>query len=84
MVAVSVVWNVLLWSTGRRVTLRDVRQVLVPGVFFGLNLAVFFAGATDTANFVGYVLWSIWLIAFGLVILVRERRAAHLPDGARG
>src|SRR4051812_41115721 len=24
MIAVSVVWNVVLWSTGRRVTLRDV------------------------------------------------------------
>ena len=39
MVMVSVVWNVYLWSTGRRVTLRDVRQAFVPGVFFGLNLA---------------------------------------------
>jgi hypothetical protein len=29
----------------------------------------------DTANFFGYVLWSIWLIAFGVVILLRERRA---------
>jgi drug/metabolite transporter (DMT)-like permease len=49
MVVVSVVWNAVLWSTGRRVTLRDVRQVLVPGVFFGLNLAVFFAGATHNS-----------------------------------
>ena len=49
MVTVSVVWNVLLWSTGRRVTLANVRQVLVPGVFFGLNLAVFFAGATHNS-----------------------------------
>ena len=46
---VSVVWNLLLWSTGRRVTLRDVRQALVPGVFFGLNLAIFFAGATQNS-----------------------------------
>jgi drug/metabolite transporter (DMT)-like permease len=49
MVTVSVVWNAVLWSTGRRVTLRNVRQVLVPGVFFGLNLAVFFAGATHNS-----------------------------------
>jgi drug/metabolite transporter (DMT)-like permease len=49
MVTVSVVWNVVLWSTGRRVTARDVRQVVVPGVFFGLNLAVFFAGATHNS-----------------------------------
>jgi drug/metabolite transporter (DMT)-like permease len=46
---VSVVWNLFLWSTGRRVTLRHVRQALVPGVFFGLNLAIFFAGATQNS-----------------------------------
>src|SRR3954471_9985597 len=46
---VSLVWNVVLWSTGRRVTLRDVRTVWIPGVFFGLNLAVFFAGATHNS-----------------------------------
>jgi drug/metabolite transporter (DMT)-like permease len=49
MVVVSIVWNVYLRSTGRRVTLRHVRQAFVPGVFFGLNLAVFFAGATHNS-----------------------------------
>jgi drug/metabolite transporter (DMT)-like permease len=49
MVTVSVVWNVILWSTGRRITMQNVRQALVPGVFFGLNLAVFFAGATHNS-----------------------------------
>jgi drug/metabolite transporter (DMT)-like permease len=49
MVTVSVLWNAVLWSTGRRVTMRDVRQVFVPGIFFGLNLAVFFAGATHNS-----------------------------------
>ena len=37
----------------------------------------------DTANFLGYVLWSVWLIAFGVVILVRERRAAAAPASER-
>src|SRR3954463_5464686 len=46
---VSLAWNVVLWSTGRRVALRDVRAVWIPGVFFGLNLAVFFAGATHNS-----------------------------------
>ena len=46
---VSVVWNAYLWSTGRRVTLRHVRQALIPGVFFGLNLAAFFSGATHNS-----------------------------------
>jgi drug/metabolite transporter (DMT)-like permease len=49
MVTVSVVWNALLWSTGRHITLANVRQALVPGIFFGLNLAVFFAGATHNS-----------------------------------
>jgi drug/metabolite transporter (DMT)-like permease len=49
MVTVSVIWNALLWSTGRRVTAENVRQVFVPGVLFGLNLAVFFAGATHNS-----------------------------------
>jgi drug/metabolite transporter (DMT)-like permease len=46
---VSVVWNLLLWSTGRRVTLRQARRAAVPGIFFGLNLAIFFAGATQNS-----------------------------------
>jgi hypothetical protein len=38
----------------------------------------------DAANFFGYVLWSVWLIAFGVVILVHERRttAAHTSSSA--
>jgi drug/metabolite transporter (DMT)-like permease len=49
MIMVSLVWNAVLWSTGRRITLENVRQVWLPGVFFGLNLAVFFAGATHNS-----------------------------------
>jgi drug/metabolite transporter (DMT)-like permease len=49
MTTVSVVWNAYLWSTGRRVTMKQVRQALVPGVFFGLNLAAFFSGATHNS-----------------------------------
>jgi len=49
MIAVSILWNAVLWSTGRRVTSANVRQVWLPGVFFGLNLAVFFAGATHNS-----------------------------------
>jgi drug/metabolite transporter (DMT)-like permease len=46
---VSVVWNLYIRATGRRVTLADVRQAFIPGIFFGLNLAVFFAGATKNS-----------------------------------
>ena len=36
----------------------------------------------DTANFVGYVLWSLWLIAFG-VLLLRRPRPAHAAAAQR-
>src|SRR4051812_48780971 len=49
MVTVSVVWNAYLLVVGKRITVADVRQALVPGVLFGLNLAVFFAGATHNS-----------------------------------
>jgi drug/metabolite transporter (DMT)-like permease len=49
MTTVSIIWNVYLRSTGRRVTMKHVRQAFVPGVFFGLNLATFFAGATHNS-----------------------------------
>jgi drug/metabolite transporter (DMT)-like permease len=49
MTTVAVLWNGYLWSTGRRVTMQHVRQAFVPGVFFGLNLATFFAGATHNS-----------------------------------
>jgi drug/metabolite transporter (DMT)-like permease len=49
MAVVSVLWNAVLWSSGRRVTLADVRRVYVPGILFGLNLAIFFAGATHNS-----------------------------------
>jgi drug/metabolite transporter (DMT)-like permease len=49
MITVTVLWNAYLWITGRRVTLRDLQQAVIPGVFFGLNLATFFAGATHNS-----------------------------------
>ncbi len=49
--------------------------LVLVGVLSPLDLPV-----VDTANFLGYVLWSLWLIAFGVVILVRERGAASAPS----
>ena len=71
-------WTVLvIVALGRRYAGRwfaavgGVAAVLVlAGVLSPLGLPVI-----DTANFLGYVLWCLWLIAFGVVILVRERRA---------
>jgi hypothetical protein len=53
--------------------------LVLAGVLSPLDLPVI-----DTANFFGYVLWSLWLIAFGVVLLVRERRAGAVrPAPAR-
>jgi len=48
--------------------------LVLVGVLSPLDLSV-----VDTANFLGYVLWSVWLIAFAVAILVRERRVAATP-----
>jgi hypothetical protein len=29
---------------------------------------------TDFANFVGYILWSVWMLAFAMLILRRPKR----------
>ncbi len=67
----------------RRRARARVRRPLVPGARSGVGgarrLGVFSPlglDGVDTANFFGYVLWSVWLIAFGVVILVHERRRA--------
>ena len=52
--------------------------LVLVGVLSPLELPVI-----DTANFLGYILWSIWLIAFGVILLVRERRAAASPSTPR-
>ena len=39
----------------------------------------------DTATFAGYVLWTLWLVSFGVLLLVRrspQPLAAHLPARA--
>jgi Domain of unknown function (DUF4386) len=52
--------------------------LVLVGVLSPLGLPV-----TDTANFLGYVLWSVWLIALAVVILVHERRLATLPPSTQ-
>lgn len=49
MVATTVVWNLVLTSTGRRPSWANVRRGVVPGVLFGLNLTTFFVGATNNS-----------------------------------
>jgi hypothetical protein len=57
------------------VVLGAVSAVLVlAGVLSPLDLPLI-----DTANLVGYVLWSVWLVAFAAVILLRHRRRSTVP-----
>ena len=90
MVCVSVVWNAVLWTTGRHITMANVRQAFLPGVFFGLNLAVFFAGATHNGVANAALIGSLapffivpvgaWL--FGEYIDPRAARRVPLGAGA--
>ena len=58
--------------------LGAVSAVLVlVGVLSPLGLPVI-----DTANFLGYVLWSVWLITLAVVMLVHERRHATATSPA--
>ena len=85
MVTVSLVWNAVLWSTGRRVTMANVRQALVPGVFFGLNLAVFFAGATHNSVANAALIGSLapfLIVPVGRVVVHGVHRPARA--GVRG
>jgi len=63
--------------------LGAVSAVLVlSGVLSPLDLPVI-----DTANFVGYVLWSIWLVVFAILLLLRRPRTsapAAMPARAAG
>jgi hypothetical protein len=77
--ALTATWTVLVVvALGRRYAGRWFQvlgvssAVLVfAGVFSPLDVSMI-----DTANFFGYVLWSVWLVAFGVLILVHERRTA--------
>jgi hypothetical protein len=48
--------------------------LVLAGVLSPLGLPVI-----DTANFFGYVLWSVWLIVLAVMLLVHERRRATSP-----
>ena len=48
--------------------------LVLVGVLSPLELPV-----VDTATFIGYILWSAWLVSLGVVILRHERRPATSP-----
>ncbi|MGB8383651.1 MAG: hypothetical protein WCG47_20775 [Dermatophilaceae bacterium] len=51
--------------------------LILAGVLSPLNLPVI-----DLANFIGYVLWSIWLVAFGVLLLRRPAAGAGSTTAA--
>jgi hypothetical protein len=71
-------WTVLvIVALGRRFAGRWFRllggasaSLVLVGVLSPLDLP-----GVDAANFLGYVLWSVWLVAFAVVIVLRERRS---------
>jgi Domain of unknown function (DUF4386) len=70
-------WTLLvLMALGRGIprwftALGAVSAVLIlSGVLTPLHLPM-----VDTANFVGYVLWSVWLVVFAILILLRYPRS---------
>ena len=75
----TAVWTVLVVTAlgrsfaGRWFTVlgATAATLVFVGVVSPLDLPV-----VDTANFFGYVLWSLWLIAFGVVILRRKQVAS--------
>ena len=81
-------WTLLVLAALDRViagrwftVLGGVSAVLIlTGVFSPLALPV-----VDLANFIGYVLWSVWLIAFAVVLVRRPRVTSTqpVPSGVR-
>lgn len=49
MIVTAFVWQGILLATGRRTTLTHLKIALVPGILFGLNLAMFFTAVTRTS-----------------------------------
>jgi hypothetical protein len=71
-------WTLLvIVALGRRFAGRWFRllggasaSLVLVGVLSPLDLP-----GVDAANFLGYVLWSVWLVGFAVVIVLRERRS---------
>lgn len=46
MVITAVVWNLIVVAQGKRPSWKNIRRAALPGIFFGLDIACFYLGAT--------------------------------------
>ena len=49
MVITTLVWNGIMLSSGKRPSWRNIRRAALPGLFFGLDIATFYLGATHNS-----------------------------------
>ena len=49
MVITVLIWNALLFASGKRPSWRHVKRAALPGVFFGLDIVFFYLGATHNS-----------------------------------
>jgi drug/metabolite transporter (DMT)-like permease len=49
MVITTLVWNAIVLQSGKRPSWRNIRLAAVPGIFFGLDIAFFYLGATHNS-----------------------------------
>lgn len=49
MVITTLVWNAIVLMAGRRPNWHNVRRAALPGIFFGLDIAFFYLGATHNS-----------------------------------
>ena len=49
MMLTTLIWNVIVFASGGRPSWRNIRRAALPGVFFGLDIAFFYLGATHNS-----------------------------------
>lgn len=86
MILTTMTWSLILWITDRRIISRaELRRAFVPGVLFGLNIAVFFTAVQRTsvanAEFIG-ALTPILLIPAGALLFGERLDRKALSFGA--
>lgn len=84
MVVTAFVWQGILLASGRRTTWAHLKSAFVPGILFGLNLAMFFTAVTRTsiahAEFLGSMTPLI-LIPAGAIFFHEHVQWRSLPWG---